>query len=301
MLLNNGHDPVAAPAPIPVVDGVRHRFATIDGLRIHYAEAGEGEPLILLHGWPQHWWSWRAVIPSLARRYRVICPDFRGLGWSEGSARGYHFERLARDVVDLMDALGIDDARLVGHDWGLVTGFRACVNWPHRFRQFVALGGIHPWARRGASVRLFAAPWHIYAIAGLGRRAIRLGITERCLRAWRHAGRFTPEETETYLRQMRRPVAELATIRFDRNVVLREVPDLARAYRAIRLRVPTLMLNGDRDPLTAAVPHSFRDYADDMSLELVPDCGHFIPEERPEWLLDRLHRFFETPGALNNA
>ncbi|WP_433732646.1 alpha/beta fold hydrolase [Nocardia sp. CA-129566] len=76
-------------------------------MRIHYAEAGTGEPLILLHGWPQHWWEWRQVIAPLARRYRVICPDIRGLGWSEGSGGGYTFERLARDLVELMDQLGV--------------------------------------------------------------------------------------------------------------------------------------------------------------------------------------------------
>ncbi len=143
-------------------------------------------------------------------------------------------------------------------------------------------------------MRLWLAPWHIYLIALLGQTATtRLGITERCLAAWRHAGRFTPEETEVYMRNMRRTDAETATVKFDRNVVLRELPHFARHYRVIRQRVPTLHLNGEHDPLTIGVPETYRGYADDMRLELVPDCGHFIAEERPDWLLDRLQLLTE--------
>ena len=279
---------------LPHVDGVSHGFAKVDGLRLHYAEAGDGEPLVLLHGWPQHWWCWRHLVGPLSERYRVICPDVRGLGWSEGSRGGYTWERLARDVVDLLDQLGIERARLVGHDWGLVVGYRACFNWPERFRQFAALGGVHLWSRDGGSPQLWLRPWHVYLIALLGTTATtRLGITERCLRAWRHAGRFTDGEIEEYMRVMRGPAAERATVQFDRNVVLRELPHFARHYRVIRQRVPTLHLNGERDPLLPGVPDSYRDYADDMRLELVPGCGHFIAEEQPRWLLERLTRFFD--------
>jgi pimeloyl-ACP methyl ester carboxylesterase len=277
--------------PMPELAGVRHEHAQVDGLRLHYTEAGSGPPLILLHGWPQHWWAWRHLIGPLAEHHRVICPDARGMGWSQGRPGGYTWQRMARDVVELMDALGIQRARLIGHDWGLVTGYRACFNWPERFEHFTALGGIHLWSLQGGPLRLYLAPWHIYLISLLGRTATtRLGVTERCLHAWRHAGQFTPEETEVYMRAMRRSEAVRATIQFDRNVVLHELPHHARHYRLIRQRVPTLHLNGDHDPLTIGVPESYRDYADDMQLELVPDCGHFIAEERPDWLLDRLSR-----------
>src|SRR4051794_11886683 len=86
---------------IPRVDGVEHRFADVRGIRMHYTEAGEGDPVVLVHGWPQHWWSWREVIGPLAERHRVICPDIRGMGWSEGSRNGYGLDDLAADLLGL--------------------------------------------------------------------------------------------------------------------------------------------------------------------------------------------------------
>src|SRR5687767_14115632 len=80
--------------PFPEVQGVSHRFVDAGGLHMHVAEAGEGEPVVLLHGWPQHWYEWRRQIPALAQHYRVICPDLRGFGWTDAPASGYEKENL---------------------------------------------------------------------------------------------------------------------------------------------------------------------------------------------------------------
>ncbi|WP_405164476.1 alpha/beta hydrolase [Nocardia sp. NBC_01499] len=278
---------------------VHHRFAEIDGLRIHYAEAGAGEPLILLHGWPQHWWEWRHLLGPLAQRYHVICPDLRGLGWSEGRARGYTFERLARDLIELMDHLGVHRARIVGRDWGLVVGYRASLNWPDRFEQYVAMAGVHPWTADGIRPPAFLGPWHVYLLALQGNsHRLQDWISKRSLHAWRHHGRLSPYEIEVYQQRMRTPAAYAATAAFNRNVVLHEVPHFLRHYRLLRLRVPTLHLNGARDPLSRGIPHSYHDYTDAMQLETIPDCGHYAPEEQPQWLATRLLTFFESqpPG-----
>ncbi|WP_280276755.1 alpha/beta fold hydrolase [Nocardia wallacei] len=278
---------------------VRHRFVRIDGLRIHYAEAGEGEPLILLHGWPQHWWEWRHLLGPLASRYRVICPDIRGLGWSEGNGRGYTFERLARDLIELMDRLQLPRARIVGRDWGLVTGYRACLNWPDRIERFVAMAGVHPWTADGIRPSAVWSPWHVYLLAAQGRsRNLQDWISRRSLDAWRYQGNFSAAEVEIYQQRMRTPAAYAATVAFNRNVVLHEVPHFLRHYRLLRLRVPTLHLNGAQDPLSRGIPSSYPDYADAMRLETIPDCGHFAPEEQPEWLKTRLLSFLdERVGA----
>jgi len=279
--------------PMPHVEGVEHGYATVDGVRLHYAEAGEGEPLVLLHGWPQHWWSWRELIGPLSERYRVIAPDIRGIGWSEAPRDDYRFQRMADDLFGLLDHLHVDRFRLVGHDWGLGAGYLACLSRPQRIERFVAMGGPHIWASEGAPPRLFARPWHVYLNATpLGEYATRrLGVPETCLRTWRHRGTFTPEEVEIYTSPLRRPGSARATRLRYRTFVTRELSMFVRRHHEMRLRTPTLHLNGAEDPLTEGTPGSWRRYADDMRYETVADCGHFLAEERPQAVLDRITEF----------
>ena len=280
---------------MPHVEGVTHHVAVVDGLRLHYAQAGEGESLLLVHGWPQHWWSWRHVIPALAQRYRVICPDIRGLGWSDGPGAASRMEdfslsRLARDTIGLLDALGIRRARYVGHDWGCIAGYRVAIDHPDRIVRFVGLGGVHPWSAP-APPRLYLRPWHLWGYALLGAPFNALDVPRVCLRTWRHAGRFTDEEETAYVGRLTRSGAAAATRAYDRNIVFREIPHFVRHHRSIQVRVPVLHLNGAEDPLTVGVPRNFRRYADEMRFEHVPDCGHFLAEERPDELLDRVTDF----------
>jgi pimeloyl-ACP methyl ester carboxylesterase len=272
----------------------------VAGARIHYAEAGQGEPLVLLHGWPQHWWSFRMIIAPLARSYRVICPDFRGLGWSEASPAGYSFLNLAADLIGLLDALDLTRVRLVGHDWGAAVGYVACLHWPERFARYIALGAVTPWSAdakgfaSAAPWRIFLRSWHVFVLASLGRVAItQQALSKHALRAWRHVGRFTEEEQQIYLRPLRSAVGKRATRCFYRKLAFVELPYFFKHHRAIQLRTPTLHLNGERDPLTMGIPHGYRHQnAEQMQVELIADCGHFIAEERPDVLVARIVAFF---------
>ena len=157
--------------PLPQLPGVEHRFVDTARLRVHVAEAGSGEPLVLQHGWPQHWLAWRKLIPELAESYRVICPDLRGLGWSDAPPQGYEKEQMASDLLALLDALELDRVRLVGHDWGGFAGFLACLRAPERFERFCCLGITTPWLRVSSSPAAFAKTAYqpLLATPGLGR------------------------------------------------------------------------------------------------------------------------------------
>jgi pimeloyl-ACP methyl ester carboxylesterase len=282
---------------MPQVDGVTHHYADVDGLRLHYAEAGAGPPVILAHGWPQHWYAWRHLIGPLAHRYRVICPDARGLGWSQGcgSGAGPTVRRLADDIVGLMDVLGLDRARLVGHDWGGTAGYQACLRHPERVQRFVALATAHPWAALGAPPALFLRPWHLYVLASPGAyRLVRhTRLVEGRLRAWRRHGEFSATEVTTYAATVRSRVGAQATAGFYRDLVLREVPRMLRA-RTLRLDVPTLHLNGAADALSRGMPHSYRPHATAMTMSEVPDAGHFPAEEQPGTTLRLISDFLAS-------
>jgi pimeloyl-ACP methyl ester carboxylesterase len=137
------NQPVQAPMSqpqLPQLEGVDHHFVELPGLRMHVAEAGSGVPVLLLHGFPQHWWEWRKVIPGLAEQFQVIYPDLRGAGWSAALRRGYTRDQLLADVVALLDTLGLDSVHLLTHDYGALVGYQLCLRHPERVRRHLSLG-----------------------------------------------------------------------------------------------------------------------------------------------------------------
>src|SRR5581483_1540223 len=159
---------------IPAVEGVEHRFVEANGIRVHLAEAGppEAPPALLLHGWPQHWFMWRRIMTALGGEHRLLAPDLRGFGWTEAPGQGYDAETFAADQVALLEALGIERAHVVGHDWGGWTAMLLGILHPERVDRMVVLNAPHPWPRLSARVALESwRSWYTWVIAtpGLGR------------------------------------------------------------------------------------------------------------------------------------
>lgn len=287
--------------PLPELPGVEHRFAKAGGLRMHVAEAGSGEPVVMLHGWPQNWWQWHGLIPGLAERYRVLCPDLRGFGWSDAPRKGYEKEQLAADVAALLDALDVSGARLIGHDWGGVVGFILCVRRPDLVSRYLALNTGHLWPKidRRRSLRdlgRFGYQW-VISTPGIGHVTVRLLAQLPAGRSWRLTGSsdaWSEADTRIYLDQFREWRRIRATVQTYRSFLLREVGPLIRGrYRSERLRTPTVWLHGEDDPVLR--PHMIagcEEHADDLSVELVQGAGHFIADQRPELVLERALEFF---------
>lgn len=287
------------PSPMPQLPGVEHRFVDVDGVRIHVAETGDGDPLVLLHGWPQNWWEWRHLIPRLAQDYRVICLDTRGSGWSDAPADGYDKESMATDVLAVLDELGVDRVRMVGHDVGGYLGFLICLRAPERVVRYVALNTGHPFVRPtpaalGTLWRFWY--WPINGAPVLGPWLIRHAFFSKALRRWFtevQAG-WSREDGEVFLAPWEEPARALAASKTYRTYLLVDSPRvLLGRYRKVRLTVPTLMLHGTDDRiLREPFLRGFEQFADNMTLELVPGVGHFIADEQPELVADRVHAFF---------
>lgn len=289
------HSPSTADA-MPEVDGVKHSWVDANGLRTHVAEAGAGQPVVLLHGWPQHWYCWRHLIPRLAGSYRVICPDLRGHGWTEAPRTGYEKEQLATDVLALLDALDLKRVSLVGHDWGGFAGFLMCLREPERIVRYLALNIIHPWPTVDA-----ANLWRLSYQLGLSlpatgsiRARVMPGLVRDALRrSAAHPGTFTREDLEVFAGRFSDPARANATARIYRTSAFKEGPALARGrYDSPRLRTPTLLLFGERDlVISTRMLQGFESHADDMRLELVPEAGHFIAEDCPDLVATRALEF----------
>jgi pimeloyl-ACP methyl ester carboxylesterase len=288
----------------PQIPGVSHRWVRARGIDFHLAEAGQGDDVVLcLHGWPQHWYEWRHLLPALADRHRVIALDQRGFGWSDAPRSGYEKENLADDALAVLDALGIERVKLVGHDWGGWIGFLLCLKAPERFDRYLALNILHPWLPGFGAVFPHVLRFtYQFAIMTplLGYELHRRGgFVPRVLVAGSTRKEVWDEETiAAFAENLAEPARARAAVQMYRVFQLRELPRILRGrYAHERLSVPTRLLFGIEDlVLRPELLEGYERHADDMQVELVPECGHFIADERPELVAERARELFAPAG-----
>jgi pimeloyl-ACP methyl ester carboxylesterase len=292
----------------PELPGVQHRFVDLPGLCMHVALAGPplrsgapDLPALLLHGFPQHWWQWRHVIPSLAKERAVIVPDLRGFGWTDAPDGSYRLEAHLQDVVALLDALGVQRVHVVAHDWAAIVGMCLALDLPRRVGGLVSLTLPHPWLR--FHPRLMAqmrGAWHLPLMASpaaprlVGRGRQRL-VRHMLFGAFTVArGAIGPDDGESYLERLREPARARAGAALYRELIVPEFLRVLRgAYADRRLTVPTVALLGAGDAISdprTLGGHEGR--ADDLTIEIVEGAGHFIPEERPDVVVARAQELF---------
>ncbi|MEX2025436.1 MAG: alpha/beta hydrolase [Thermoleophilaceae bacterium] len=300
-------EPATAPSP-PEIPGARQRTVSIEThdagpLDVHLYEAGDGPPVLLLHGWPQNAWCWRHVIPLLADRHRLIAPDLRGFGWSGAPAGGYDGATFGADAIALLDALEIERAHLIGHDWGGFATFAAGLAAPRRVASMVVLNTVPPWVEPSPRLALeLWRTWYALVLAAAGERIARSrpDLIARVLRAdavQRDA--ISREDAQAYARALQRPESARATQLLYRSYVrsFREVM-IRRRYEGLRLAVPTRFLFGTNDAaISRRMLRGVERHCDDIVVEPVEDSGHFIAEEKPELVAARAAELFAAHPA----
>jgi pimeloyl-ACP methyl ester carboxylesterase len=281
---------------LPEIEGIEHRFVDADGLRVHVAEAGDGPPVLLLHGWPQHWYEWHRVIERLAPQFRLIAPDLRGFGWTEAPGHGYDAETFARDQVALLDALEIESASVIGHDWGGWTAMLLGIEHSERIERMVVCNAPHPWPR--LEPRLALETWRSWyalalAIPVLGEKLLeQTDFAAGILRRGNVGTPFTEDELVAYADSFREPARAKAVSSLYRYYQRSFAEGLRGRWRSKRLGVPTLLLFGERDLyITPRALPGFEPFADEMELELIPDSGHFLVDEKPDLVARRALAF----------
>ncbi len=137
-----------------------HHYADLSDVRMHYVTAGEGYPVVLLHGWPQTWYEWRHIIDKLAPHYRVIAPDLRGLGDTSCPASGYDKKTIAHDVWELVhNELKLQNFYLVGHDWGGPTAYALAAHHPDAVKKLAIIDVTIP-GDGGPDISQGGKRWH---------------------------------------------------------------------------------------------------------------------------------------------
>ncbi|HEX8201190.1 MAG TPA: alpha/beta hydrolase, partial [Isosphaeraceae bacterium] len=259
-------------------------FLETNGIRLHVACAGpeDGPLVILLHGFPEFWYGWRHQIgPLAAAGYRVLAPDQRGYNRSDKpkGVASYALDRLAGDVVGLIDGAGRSRATVVGHDWGGAVAWWLALRHPGRLERLVVLNAPHPDAYRRGLMRYpvqWLRSWYILAFQlpglpefGLRRRNWR--ALERSMRTTSRPGAFDAADFAHYRRAWSEPGAITGMVHWYRAMV-RARPALPRDTR---IRVPTLVIWGARDPfLDRRLARPSVEPCDDGRLELIEKATH---------------------------
>jgi pimeloyl-ACP methyl ester carboxylesterase len=283
----------------PHIDGVTHHWVRARGVEFHYAEAGSGDDVVLcLHGWPQHWYEWRHLMPALADRHRVVALDLRGFGWSEAPQDGYEKESMADDVLAVLDELGIERVKLVGHDWGGWIGFLLALRAPQRIDRYLSLNILPPWTSMRTMAPHLWRFWYQWLVLspGIGYRLHRSGKFIPKVLAGGSVRREVWDDAtlRAFSDTFTEPARARAGVQMYRVFNLREVPTLARGrYADAHLSVPTRLLFGTGDfALRHEILAGCERHADDMQVEKVENCGHFIADEMPDLVADRAREFF---------
>ena len=279
-----------------MTDKFQHDFADLGDVRLHYVTAGEGPAVLLLHGWPQTWYMWRDVIPGLAENYFVIAPDLRGLGDSSRPVGGYDKKTLAQDVWRLVhDVLGRQELFVVGHDWGGPTAFAVAAQHRDAVKRVAILDV--PVPGDGTPV-MFASRWHhglhweldFPEALTAGREDVYLGFFYR---NW--GGRpddISPAAQSEYVRAYRQPGAMRAGFNLYRATP-EDVADNQAFLSDGKLKMPVLCYGGALGRGRGALAlESWQRVAEDVRGGVIEDCGHWIPEERPQWVVEQLLSFF---------
>lgn len=274
---------------------VRHAHADLAGVRLHYAEAGEGPLVVLLHGFPDFWYSWRYQMPALvAAGFRVVAPDMRGYNLS-GKPAGvaqYTTDKVADDIAELIRHCGADQAAVAGHDWGAGIAWVLAMRHPELLTRLAILNVPHPavFLRAVRTPRQMLRSWYMFffQVPGLPESLMRAGNFAALRRTFRRdplrPDAFTAADIDRYVAAAARPGALTGAINYYRAAFRHPF----READLRRIDLPVLVIWGQQDryllPALAAPPPEWVPRA---RVERIADASHWVHMDRPE-LVNRL-------------
>lgn len=288
----------------------QHGFAHVNGVRLHYVSQGEGPLLVLLHGFPEFWYSWRHQIPVLAQRFKVVAPDLRGYNESDKpvGVANYRVDTLTADVMNLIQAFGEEKAIIVGHDWGGGIAWVFAAAYPQATKKLIVMNCPHPAAfqkhlrnnrrqlRRSWYIFFFQIPW-------LPEFGIRLNARRFIEQAFRGMAvrkeAFPDEELRRYVEAIQKPGAATAAINYYRAAFRERLRNGDRHFATITC--PTLLIWGEEDiALGKELTYDMEQYfTDRFEIKYIPHCSHWVQQEQPELVNQYMSEFLADERLAN--
>ncbi|RED37390.1 alpha/beta fold hydrolase [Paenibacillus sp. VMFN-D1] len=270
---------------------LRHHRIMGNGVVQHYVTAGEGQSLILLHGFPQTWLMWRPIIDRLAAHFRLIVPDLRGLGGVPGPSDGYDKHTLAADVKAIVQAeCGNEPVVLCGHDMGAYVAFAYALNYRSGVKGLITVDAPLPGTTFGEQIMSNPRTWHInfhanadiahMLIAGREREYIRYFIMSRIY----NAGAVTEQEVDLYAAAYSAPGALRAALEMYRSLAKDRELNLSSLQKDGKLEMPYVAVGCSMTAVEEVLQGMVDEVSVNGSIRIVEPSGHWIPEEHPDRL-----------------
>lgn len=282
----------------------QHDFIHTNGVRLHYVTQGEGPLMLMLHGFPEFWYSWRHQIPAFAQAgYKVVALDLRGYNESEKpkAQSAYKMPELVADVKGVIEGLGYDRCTLVGHDWGGAIAWFFAYAHPEMLEQLIVLNLPHPakfaeafrsnpqQILRSWYVFLFQLPWLPEQLLQWNDYQL---VTTMLQGMAIDQSAFTEADLEAYRDAAAKRGAATAMLNYYRNA-FSEFFSKARSWD--KLDIPTLMIWGENDvALGKELTYGTETYVNNLQIRYIPNCSHWVQQEQPD-LVKRYMREFLQP------
>jgi pimeloyl-ACP methyl ester carboxylesterase len=284
----------------------KHHRENVNGITMHYVMGGEGEAIVLLHGWPQTWYEWRGLMPILAKNnFTVIVPDLRGLGDTSKPAAGYDGNTTASDVYQLVSGLGFNSTYLVGHDIGAQTAYSYATAHPNNVSKLAVIDYVFPGLVSNES---FAEPWWFSFHRALDLPEAIVSGNEREYLSWFYRqlayNPYSIDEAaiDEYVRQYSAPGGMRSGFEYFRASSIDATANNETSRS--NLTTPILAISGQVSPFggsDTAPNYSLESagrLANNVSTTILPSSGHWVPEEQPGPLAGLLINFFNEETRL---
>lgn len=271
----------------------QHQFVETNHIRLHCVTQGEGDLVVLLHGFPEFWYSWRHQIPALAKQFKVVVPDLRGYNDSDKPDSGYDLDTISRDITGLIRHLGYSQAHIIGHDWGGAIAWHMAQTVPQWLDRLALLNAPHPDKLRQellGNLDQLRRSWYLLAfqIPALPEWIIRQNLStlvknwfqEQAIRK----GAFSAKDTEIFKAALEKPGVLSAALNYYRQFFAPQAWLQQWSQRSAPVTAPTLVLWGAEDSLLSpSLMEGLEQFVSaPLQLKLLPNCGHWVHQEVPQ-------------------
>lgn len=276
----------------------KHEYIITNGLRLHYVTQGTGTLMLMLHGFPECWYSWRHQIPEFAQHYQVVAVDLRGYNDSDKPKEqsAYVMDELIKDVAGLIKELGHEKCILVGHDWGGAIAWSFAYAYPNMLEKLIILNLPHPakFIQGLYTPQQLLRSWYIFffQIPALPELLLKStdyqAIPNTIQTTAVNKNAFTPDDLNTYRNAAAKPGALTAMLNYYRNIFSHSF--FHKSWGV--LNVPTLLIWGENDTaLGKELTYDTSTYVKDLQVKYIPACGHWVQQEKPELVNQYMRNF----------